>query len=388
MSRIGLRTLGLMGLLLGTASCTPEEEAFPNEAELEQLRALHTPSPRPPVDPTNQYGDNPAAAALGDRLFDDPKLSSCGTVSCKSCHDGEGKSVTEATALGCDGQRTGRNPPTILNSGYSTWYMWDGRADRLWNQALLPLLSPVEMNSNPAILRDRLSDALYAEDYRALFGVLPSQEREERLLANFGKVIAAYERTQNRVDAPFDRDVVRFIAAAEAGQAEADPAYLGLKTFMRKGQCIACHKGPMLSDDQFHNIGVKDASAGKPGVASAAEALLGWAFNASGAYSDKPAGLEAGRLQRLRTDLAQKPASFEGAFKTPTLRNVTLTAPYMHTGELATLEDVIELYNKGGEPAGSFAGVVTETIIPLELTDAEKTALLNLLKSMTGAPHE
>jgi cytochrome c peroxidase len=388
MSRIGLRTLGLMGLLLGTASCTPEEEAFPNEAELEQLRALHTPSPRPPVDPTNQYGDNPAAAALGDRLFDDPKLSSCGTVSCKSCHDGEGKSVPEATALGCDGKRTGRNPPSTLNSGYITWFMWDGRADRLWNQALLPLLSPIEMNSNPAILRDRLSSPEYAEDYRKVFGVLPSQEPEERLLANFGKAIAAYERTQNRVDAPFDRDVVRFIAAAEAGQAEADPAYLGLKTFLRKGQCIACHKGPMLTDDLFHNIGVKDGSEGKSGVAAAAGALLDWAFNAAGAYSDRPTGVDAGRLQRLRADLTQKPGTFEGAFKTPTLRNVTLTAPYMHTGELATLEDVIELYNKGGEPTGSFAGVVTETIKPLELKDEEKKALADLLKSMTGAPHE
>ncbi len=388
MSRIGVRTVALMGLLLGASSCTQEEEAFPNPAELEQLRALHSPLRRPPVDPTNQYGDNPAAVALGTRLFNDPKLSSCGTVSCKSCHDGEGKTVPEATALGCDGNRTGRNPPTILNSGYSTWYMWDGRADRLWNQALLPLLSPVEMNSNPAILRDRLSGLEYAEEYRAVFGVLPSEEQEERLLANFGKVIAAYERTQNRVDAPFDRDVIRFIAAAEAGpeQAEADPAYLGLKTYFRKGQCIACHKGPMLSDDQFHNIGVKDGSEGKLGVAAAGSALLDWAFNASGPYSDKPVGTEAGRLQRLRADLAQKPATFEGAFKTPTLRNVELTAPYMHTGELATLEDVIELYDKGGESAGSFAGVVTDTIKPLELTAEEKKALVDLLKSMTGAP--
>jgi len=190
------------------------------------------------------------------------------------------------------------------------------------------------------------------------------------------------------VDAPFDRDVLRFIAAAEAGpeQAEADPAYLGLKTFFRKGQCIACHKGPMLSDDQFHNIGVKDGSGGKEGVRAALGDLLDWPFNASGAYSDRRTGTEAGRLQRLRADLAQKPESFVGAFKTPTLRNVTLTAPYMHTGELATLEDVIELYNKGGDSTGSFVGVVTETIKPLELTAAEKKALVDLLESMTGAP--
>jgi cytochrome c peroxidase len=263
--------------------------------------------------------------------------------------------------------------------------MWDGRADRLWNQALLPLLSPIEMNSNAGILRARLS-AEYAEEYRALFGKPPSEETDDnQLLAHFGKAIAAYERTLTRNNAPFDQDVRRFLDAVEAGKAEEDPAYLGLKTFVRKAQCSACHKGPMLSDDQFHNIGVKDQSDGQRGVAVAATPMLDWTFNSAGPYSDAPAGIESARLQRLRSDLREKAPELEGAYKTPTLRNVKLTAPYMHTGEVKTLEDVIELYDKGGEPAGNYAGVVSMTIKPLELTAEEKKALLKLLESMTGA---
>jgi cytochrome c peroxidase len=335
MSRHPLRTWMLAGALAGTLACNTEEP-FPNAAELEQLESLHTPTRKPPVDPTNKYGDDPRAVSLGDRLFDDEKLSSCGTISCKSCHDGPGRTVDTPTALGCNGNRTGRNPPTVLNSGYSTWFMWDGRADRLWNQALLPLLSPIEMASSPAILRARLTEA-YAEDYRAIFGKLPADESDDQLLANFGKAIAAYERTVNRNDAPFDQDVLRFIQAAEQGKAEEDPAYLGLKTFMRKGQCIACHKGPMLSDDQFHNIGVKDSSASKAGVTLAVDPLLKWAFNSSGPYSDARTGVESNRLQRLSSDLMQKGAEMEGAYKTPTLRNVELTGPYMHNGSMATL---------------------------------------------------
>ncbi|MFE8603385.1 cytochrome-c peroxidase [Archangium violaceum] len=387
MSRHSPRTWMLASALVGSLglSCTPPEEPFPNQDELEVLQSLHTPSPLPPRDPTNKYGDNPAAAALGHRLFNDPGLSSCGTVSCKSCHDGEGRSVETAVAEGCDGKLTGRNPPTVWNAGYSTWFMWDGRADRLWNQALLPLLNPVEMNSNASLLRARLS-AEYAEEYRALFGKLPSEEADDnQLLAHFGKAIAAYERTLNRHDAPFDQDVRRFLEAVEAGKAEEDPAWLGLKTFVRKAQCSACHKGPMLSDDQFHNIGVKDLSDGHRGVAVAASAMLEWTFNSAGPYSDAPSGIESARLLRLRNDLHEKASELEGAYKTPTLRNVTLTAPYMHTGELKALEDVIDLYDKGGEPVGNYAGTVSITIKKLDLTAEEKKALLKLLESMTGA---
>jgi cytochrome c peroxidase len=376
-----LMILATMGLLV---SACDSEDPFPTFAELEQLQSLHTMTRKPPADPTNRLADHPAAASLGDRLFNDQGLSGCGTISCASCHGGPGKTVDEPTALGCNGNRTGRNPPTTLNADYNRWFMWDGRADRLWNQALLPMLSPIEMDSNPGVIRARLN-AAYAGEYQELFNKSPDQTGDDELLANVGKLLQAYQRTTNRLDSPFDEDVKRFIAAFDAGTEQQDPAFLGLKTYVRKGQCIVCHKGVTMSDNLFHNIGVKDGSEGAPGQLTATQPLLDWKFNAAGVYSDNRTGLDASRLGVLRSELSSKSAEMEGAYKTPTLRNIALTAPYMHTGEVATLADVVEFYNKGGDAAGSFVGIKTETMKELDLTDEEKAALVKLLESMTGA---
>lgn len=376
-----LMSLAVLGLLLGACE---SEDPFPTFDELTRLRELHTMTRKPPADTTNRFADDPRAASLGDRLFNDPQLSSCGTVSCKSCHDGEGKTVSEPTALGCNGNRTGRNPPTTLNADYNRWFMWDGRSDRLWNQAILPMTSPIEMDSNPGIVRARLTAAYHGE-YHELFGKSPADTGDDEILANTGKLLQAYQRTTNRTQAPFDEDVKRFIAAAEAGTAEEDPSYLALKTYFRKGQCIICHKGVTMSDNLFHNIGVKDSSAGALGQRAAVEPMLDWKFNAAGPFSDRKDGADALRLETVRVDLTNKSFEMEGAFKTPTLRNIALTAPYMHTGELATLKDVIEFYDLGGDPDGTFPGVRTETMKKLDLSDEEKDALVKLLESMTGA---
>jgi cytochrome c peroxidase len=378
-----LASLLVVGLM---ASACENEDPFPNLDELELLRELHTMPQRPPADPTNRLADNAQAAALGNRLFHDPKLSACGTVSCASCHDGDGRTVPKALADGCNGGVTGRNPPTILNVGHERWFMWDGRADRLWNQAILPMTSPIEMASNPTIVRGQLTSSYLAE-YTELFGKTPEATEDDEILANVGKLMQAYERTVNRTHSPFDEDVKRFIAAAETSQAEADrdPAHLALKTYVRKGQCIICHKGVTMTDHLFHNIGVKDSTPGAPGQTAAIEAMLDWKFNAAGPYSDARTGQDANRLGSVRATLAEKRAEMEGAYKTPTLRNITLTAPYMHTGELATLEEVIEFYNKGGDEDGSFAGTRTDTIKPLDLNDEEKAVLVKLLESMTGS---
>jgi cytochrome c peroxidase len=377
------RAAALALALGGLGLACDSEEAFPNLDELDQLRSLHTQARQPPKDGTNRVDGVARAERLGDLLFHDPKLSRCGTVSCQSCHGGDGRTVDTATAEGCGGQRTLRNPPTVLNVAYSRWFMWDGRADRLWSQAVLPLTNPVEMNSDATVVGARLAAAEYRGEYQALFGRFPEDEAGPTLLANVGKVLAAYERTLVRIDAPFDEDVKRFITAAEAGTAEDDAAYLALKTFVRKGQCVVCHKGPSLSDDLFHNIGVEDSGSGAGGQWAALESLLDWEFNAASAFSDAPAGTDAVRLKTLRTQANQQ--EMEGAFRTPSLRNVALTAPYMHTGAQATLEDVIDFYNEGGDPAGSFTGRRTDTIVKLDLSAEEKQALVALLKSMTGA---
>lgn len=378
-----LTSLLVVGLL--TNACE-SEEPFPSFDELDALQQLHSAPSRPPPDPTNRLADNPQAAILGDRLFHDPKLSVCGTVSCASCHDGAGRTVAKAKADGCNGGVTGRNPPTILNADYNRWFMWDGRADRLWNQAILPMLSPVEMGSTPAIVRSVLTQD-YLPGYTELFQKTPEQTGDDELLANTGKLIQAYERTVNRLKSPFDEDVKRFIAAATVSVAEGekDPSYLAMKTYVRKGQCIVCHKGSAMSDHLFHNIGVKDGSEGAPGQTAAVEPMLSWKFNASGPFSDAPTGTEASRLAALRSTLVEKRAEMVGAYKTPTLRNIALTAPYMHTGDVATLADVVEFYNKGGDEDGTFPGTRTETMKKLDLNAEEKAALVKLLESMTGS---
>jgi cytochrome c peroxidase len=381
-NRLSARLAPLLVLGLLASACS-NEDPFPSLDEMDKLSQMHTLPQHPPADPTNKLADNVQAASLGNRLFHDPKLSSCGTVSCASCHDGDGRTVPKAKADGCDGGITGRNPPTILNVDFMRWFMWDGRSDRLWNQAILPMTSPIEMNSNPNIIRGLLNTSYMAE-YSELFSKTPDETQDDELLANMGKLMQAYERTVRRADAPFDEDVKRFLAAVETGTEEQDPAYLGLKTFFRKGQCVACHQGVTLSDNLFHNLGVKDASESAAGQEATIDNLLVWKFNAAGQYSDSPTGQDAARLNVVKATLEEKRAEMVGAYKTPTLRNVELTAPYMHTGELNTLEEVVDFYNKGGDDAGTFQGTRTETIKKLDLTDEEKASLVTLLKSMTG----
>lgn len=377
-----LAPLLVVGLL---ASACGNEAPFPSLDEMDKLNQLHTMPRHPPEDTTNRLADNPAASSLGNRLFHDPKLSSCGQVACSSCHDGDGRTVPKAKADGCNGGVTGRNPPTILNVDYLRWFMWDGRADRLWNQAILPMTSEVEMNSNPTILRAQLN-ATYMGEYTELFNKTPDDTPDPEVLANVGKLMQAYERTVKRLDSPFDEDVKRFLAAVDSGTEEQDPAYLGLKTFFRNGQCIACHQGVTMSDGLFHNLGVKDSSDSAAGQQAKIDFILNWEYNAAGPYSDNRTGQDAARLEGVRATLGEKRAAMEGAYKTPTLRNVALTAPYMHTGEFNTLEEVVDFYDKGGDPVGSFAGVRTETIKKLDLKKEEKAALVNLLQSMTGTP--
>ncbi|MCK8501899.1 cytochrome-c peroxidase [Myxococcus fulvus] len=379
--RTALLALSLGGMGLACES----EEPFPTLDELDQLRSLHSLSSHPRLDATNRVDGLEAARTLGNELFRDPGLSRCGSVSCESCHTGEGRTVETPTAEGCGGQRTERNPPTVLNVRHNRWFMWDGRADSLWSQAILPLTNPVEMDSDAEVVRARLqAQDSYRSRYVELFGTDPGAEPGPELLANVGKVLAAYERDLMRVEAPFDVDVRRFLAAVDAGTAESDPAYLGLKTFVRKGQCIVCHKGPSLTDELFHNVGLQDKGPGAGGQWAVLQSLLDWEFNAAGRHSDDRGGADARRLATLRTQAKQE--ELEGAFRTPSLRNVALTAPYMHTGAQATLEEVVDFYNEGGDPDGTFTGKRTVSIVALDLTDAEKRALVELLKSLTGTP--
>jgi cytochrome c peroxidase len=376
----------LAALLLLLAGCAGCEDPFPTSDELAQIEKLQRPRSLPAV-PTNRWADDPKAAALGEKLFGDERLSECGKVSCATCHPSPNFSTNVRLNVGCDGARTTRNAPTLINVGFRRWFYWDGQKDSLWSHAILPLTHPGEMGATGESLRQALQ-AHHADPYADLFGAPPGAEDPDRVLANFGKAMEAYLRTLVRVHSPFDDQLREFIAAAREDIAAGEdtrvrklPSYLGLKTYVRTAQCIICHRGPMLSDEEFHNLGVEEVGELDPGRQKGIERALSDRFNGGGAYSDDPA---AGRvkLDRIPDDLPKEGPL--GAFKTPSLRNVGISAPYMHTGRYPSLEDVVDFYNRGGDPTGTFAGTRAETVVPLELKPEEKQALVELLQSLTA----
>jgi|688.fasta_scaffold01077_11 cytochrome c peroxidase len=278
--------------------------------------------------------DNPitdAKVELGKQLYFDKRLSKDSTLSCATCHDpAKGWSNGEATAAGFGGARGGRSSPTVLNTAYQKFQFWDGRAGSLEQQALGPIQNPIEMNLPLEELESRLNQIEgYRTQFQAVFGSAPKA-------ADVAKAIAAFERTVLSGDAPYDRFKAGDTAAL-SGEAQQ-----GMKLFFGRANCSACHSGPNFSDNAFHNIGVG---------------------------MDKPE-VDKGReeLSKLKGD--------RGSFKTPTLREIARTAPYMHNGQLATLEEVIDYYDKGGTP-NEF---LDEELYALKLTPEEKKALATFLR--------
>lgn len=293
---------------------------------------VNTPLGLPPV---TVPGDNPLTVekvALGKQLFFDPRLSKDNSVSCGSCHmpsNGYGDGL--AASVGIGGQKVSRNSPTIVNSAYWHQLFWDGRAHSLEEQALGPLFNPAEMGlSRHAEIEERLNAIPgYRKQFQKVF-------QTDVTTHNIAKAIAAFERTLVAGNAPFDR----FKAGDESALSE--QAQRGLKLFLNKAHCSACHVGPSFSDGAYHNLGVS-INAENPDIGRQAEHnLLG----------------------------------NRGAFKTPSLRDIARSAPYMHDGSIATLEEVVEFYNRGGTPNDQ----LDEEIFPLNLTDDEKQDLVTFLK--------
>lgn len=276
----------------------------------------------------------PGKIALGERMFFDAGLSRDRSISCASCHHPElGFSDTGATSLGVGGRRGRRNAPTLLNRAYARALFWDGRVTTLEEQVLHPIQDTVEMGMPLRELVSRLiADARYRAAFQRVFGGEPTSER-----AAFA--LAAYIRSLRSGDAPVDR--------WHAGDTTAlsPSAVAGLALFTGKANCATCHIGPNFTDEQFHNTGVAWQS-GPP--------------TDSGRYL----------VTRESRDI--------GAFKTPTLREITCTAPYMHDGSVRTLEDVIEFYDRGGH-SNSY---LDEEVRPLSLTSLERRNLRSLLESL------
>jgi cytochrome c peroxidase len=270
---------------------------------------------------------------LGRRLFLDPMLSAAATIACASCHRPE-HLFADATAIspGVYGRTGRRNTPSLLNVAYARQLTWDGRSATLEEQVLKPIQDPVEMGLSLSELVERLEGR---RDYRSAFQDALGEPVSE---VGVARALAAYLRTLRSGGSPFDRFRV--------GEADAltPLARIGFQLFVGKARCALCHAGPTLSDGEFHNTGVTVRS----GSEDAGRLLL--------------TGVEADR----------------GAFRTPSLRNVVRTAPYMHDGSLATLREVIEFYDGGGEPNPHLDADVR----PLRLDEDEKRALIEFLGSL------
>lgn len=386
-------TVLVCALPLFVSACAAEDP-FPKVDELHDLRQLVALS-KPPPSPTNLYADDPRAAALGKVLFEDTRLSSCDAVACSNCHPMPRFVTSLERTGGCFGTTT-RNAPTLINVAFRNWFYWDGQKDSLWSHSALPLTRQSEMASSPEELREDLqhltetdgTTPTYRNRYAELFGAQPQEHSPNQVVANFGKSIEAYLRTLVQVESPFDTALREFVRAAENDIAEGAeekrvrnlPNYLGLKVFTRKG-CILCHNGSMLSDEAFHNLGVDQHGAQDRGRAEGMELVQSDPLNGAGEFSDDR---EAGSRKLVGMARSLPPEGAEGAFKTPSLRNVAISGPYLHTGKLTTLAEVIDFYDRGGDKPGTYMGTKADTQKPLDLTEEEKEALLDLLESLTA----
>lgn len=423
-----LRTWGCLVLVLAGVGCESEEELVDNvftPAEWEQVQTL-SPLPDLPEDTTNRYADDPAAAALGQRLFFEKGYSGpiavgddgsngglgaageTGKVACASCHMGtwmiDERSTPGNASLGTDW--IPRNANSLVNAAYyGPWVENDGVSDSLWSDVLVDPEFPIAMNGS----RLRLAHVIYEkyrDEYNAVFdpdldpaldptstdaarfpaegkpgsaawdGMAPEDQRAvSEIYANFGKAVAAYMRQLVSRDAPFDR----YVAGDKAAIGEA--AKRGARLFVGKAGCVACHAGPHFSDDDFHVNGLAPTgphiNPEEKGREAAIPIVLGNPFNSDGEFSDDRS---SGRLEGLAATEEAR-----GKWRTKGLRQAAVTAPYMHSGQIETLREVVAFYNQGGDETG-FVGVKSDKLKPLNLTDQEVDDLVAFLESLTGEP--
>lgn len=401
MTTIANSSLLAFASLLAILAGAPREEAW-TQAEIDELGTMSLSALVLPPDPTNRVADDPRAATLGRKLFFDERFSSNGRVSCATCHDPR-QNFQDARPLGTGVGQTARRTMPIAGVAHSPFLFWDGRKDSLWSQALGPLESPVEHGGTRAQYAHVVARA-YSSEYQQLFGPLPDVSRfpmvagpvddavageawneldaDERdavtgVFVNMGKAIEAYERQIGPGRSRFDDFVDALVVTGRTpkGLLGADEI-AGLKLFIGKANCTQCHNGPMLTNNDFHNIGVPQGPASSPdtGRLAGARNVLNDEFNCRSRWSDaSPA--QCNELDFLVTDSPTQ----AGAFKVPSLRNVVGRAPYMHSGQLATLSDVLDHYNRAP------TAVVGESeLLPLGLTDAELRQLTAFLGTLSA----
>ena len=344
--------------------------------ELEILQSLWLES-LPPLSPdrSNAIVDSPAAAKLGQQIFFDSQFSINGEISCATCHQPQlyfSDGLNKALAIG----QTARHTPSIVGVAYSPWFYWDGRKDSQWSQALGPLEDSKEHGGNRMqYARLMGSDESYRFEYEALFGNLPDFSDESifpvnagpvqnpewnaawqmmtednraqvnRVFSNIGKTLAAYERRLMPSETRFDIYVANLLKednALERSLLTTDEEN-GLRLFIGEARCIECHNGPLFTNNEFHNTGLLPSPGELPdqGRTRVLQLLLEDPFNCFGDFSD--ASIEqCTELTYMRTNRTE----LLGAMRTPTLRNISATAPYMHKGQIPNLAEVLKHYNQ------------------------------------------
>lgn len=296
----------------------------------------------PPGLPADKYlvpSDNPMSKEkieLGRLLYFDKRLSIDDTLACSDCHSPQhGFTDNKPVSSGVGGTLGGRSAPTVINRAFTTTQMWDGRKASLEDQATGPLTNPVEMkqSNNDAVVKKLAAIKGYADKFKKVFG-------RDVNIEDYSRAVAAFERTVVSGNSKYDR----YMAGDKKALMESERR--GLELFEGKAKCASCHNGFNFSDEGFHNIGV-------------------------GMTAQKP---DAGR-----SAISKDNADY-GAFRTPTLRDISSTAPYMHDGSEKTLEDVVNFYDKGGNPNSNLSPLVEK----LGLTKSEKKELVSFLKALDG----
>ncbi|MBI4666201.1 MAG: cytochrome-c peroxidase [Nitrospinae bacterium] len=328
----------------------------------------------PPVPVPENNPITKEKVALGEKLYNDTRLSKDGTVGCVTCHSpkkgfADGKRVSEGV-----GKQTGaRNAPTSANAAYNKLQFWDGRAGSLEEQSKGPLINPVEhgLANHGELLKIVRKDPAYVKAFKESFGVAG----EKITIDHVAMAIASFERTLVFGNSPFDR----YYFGGEK-TAVPDDVKKGFEIFNGKGRCQTCHaiseKFALFTDNDFHNIGVGFSKI-SPKLKEKTQAFKEWKGKGGSLDVEAITNEEVSELGRFAVTLENRHI---GAFKTPTLRNVALTAPYMHDGGTATLEEVVEFYDRGGEPNRFLDGGMR----PLGLTSEEKRQLVEFLRSLTS----
>jgi len=365
-------------LLAAASAATLAAPAF-SEDETRRIVA-HGPWPAPWTrDPSNRVSGDANAIDLGERLFFERRLSVNGEISCSRCHLPE-RNWSDGLPRAVGLAEVDRNAPSVVNVRYHHWFGWDGAHDSLWAQSINPMLDPRELGMSAAsVAKFVRSDRDLACRYGKTFGGAPGAD-DEKILVDAAKALAAFQETLVSGRTAFD-DFRDALAKAERPPREtySEPAQRGLKIFIGKGGCTACHSGPNFTGGEFFNTGLsRFAPRGQPdpGRQAGIRQLKESRFNLLGGYNDDKTGASAARTREASVEKA----GF-GEFKVPSLRNLILTAPYGRDGGVETLAEVVRhyaaldtasLHAKDGRPAK-----------PLDLTAREQTDLVVFLESLS-----